>query len=143
MEIRAAEPADATALEPLFTQWGHPLEPGDVTVQVRRWRDTPRAKLRVAVIDGEIAGMAAIAAVPRLGEVGYSAKLTGLVVGDRHRRRGVGRALLDDVTALAANWGCDRIELTSSRIRDAAHAFYVALGYRETSAEQARYVRAL
>ena len=143
MEIRAAEPADVAALEPLFAQWSHPLGPEDLASQVRRWRDTPSAELRVAVIDGEIAGMVAIAAVPRLGEVGYAARLTGLVVGDHHRRRGVGRALVDDVTALARTWGCDRVELTSSRARDAAHAFYVALGYRETSAEQARYVRSL
>ena len=74
---------------------------------------------------------------------GWAARLTGLVVRDGHRRRGIGRALLDEATRQATAWGCDQLELTSSRSRDAAHAFYLAPGYRDTCGDHARYVRAL
>jgi GNAT superfamily N-acetyltransferase len=92
MEIRAVELADVSALGSLFVQWGHPLGPEDLRLQVRRWRDAPLAELYVALVQGELAGMAAIAAAPHLGRLGCTAKLMGLVVGERHRRQGVGHA---------------------------------------------------
>jgi hypothetical protein len=43
----------------------------------------------------------------------------------------------------ARGWGCDRLELTSSRRREAAMAFSAALGFEDWCATSARYVRAL
>jgi len=143
MEIRAVEPADAPALEPLFTQWGHPLGPEELAVQIRSWRDAPAAEFYVAVVQGELAGMAAVAATPHLGRPGRTARLMGLAVRDGYRRRGIGRFLLDEATRRATVWGCDQLELTSSRSRDAAHDFYLALGYRDSCRDHARYVLAL
>jgi GNAT superfamily N-acetyltransferase len=99
MEIRAVELADVSALGSLFVQWGHPLGPEDLRLQVRRWRDAPLAELYVALVQGELAGMAAIAAAPHLGRLGCTAKLMGLVVGERHRRQGVGHARKSCVAA--------------------------------------------
>jgi GNAT superfamily N-acetyltransferase len=143
MEIRTVEIADAPALEPLFAQWGHPLGADEVVSQIRRWHDAPGAEFYVALLDGEIAGMAAVAAAPHLGRLASTAKLMGLVVSDRHRRQGVARSLLDAVTRQARVWGCDQIELTSSRARDVARAFYLALGYRDGCGTHAMYVRSL
>ena len=60
-----------------------------------------------------------------------------------HRRRGVATALMRAAEDLARGWGCDRLELTSTRSRAEAPAFYAALGYEDRSARQARYVRLL
>ena len=48
----------------------------------------------------------------------------------------------DGDPAQARDWACDRLELTSSRSRTEAHAFYPALGYMQ-SERQARYRREL
>ncbi|WP_442929024.1 GNAT family N-acetyltransferase [Modestobacter sp. VKM Ac-2977] len=123
---------------------GAPLGVEDLTVRVQRWRDAAfAAEFYVACVEAELAGMAAVAAVPQFGRVSWTANLMGPAVSDRHRRKGVARALMEQVTSRATTWGCDQIKLTSSRTRDAAHAFYVALGYRDTSAVQARYVGSL
>jgi hypothetical protein len=46
---------------------------------------------------------------------------------------------------LARRWGCDRLEVSSGRRpeRDAAHAFYLAAGFEETSPHSARYWKEL
>jgi hypothetical protein len=74
VEIRTAQLADVPALEPLFEQWGHPLPPEDLRDHVCRWRDAPGAEFSVALVHGELAGMAAIAVVPHLGRPGCAAK---------------------------------------------------------------------
>lgn len=90
-----------------------------------------------------VAGMVAVVALPHLARPGRFARLGGLVVGAAHRRRGVGRELMRAAERRARDWGCDRLELASSRWRTEAHAFYPALGYREVSEQQARYRREL
>ncbi|OZV73089.1 GNAT family N-acetyltransferase [Micromonospora echinospora] len=47
-----------------------------------------------------------------------------------HRRRGVTRALLDTAKRQAEEWGCRRIFLTSEPDNHAAHAAWIALGFR-------------
>ncbi len=39
--------------------------------------------------------------------------------------------------------GCDRIEVTSGRRRDASHPFYLALGFEDLAPKSVRYVRGL
>jgi len=143
VKIRPAERLDAAALVPLYEQWSHPQPAGVIADVLDVWAGADRAEILVAAFDGELAGMAAVSAGPHLAHPGSSARLVGLVVDDRFRRRGVATALLDAAERLAREWGCDRMELTSSRARDAAHLFYPARGYEETSGHHARYVKAL
>jgi GNAT superfamily N-acetyltransferase len=67
----------------------------------------------------------------------------GLAVRADSRRIGAGAALLHAAEEVARGWGCDRVELTSSRWREEAPRFYEALGYEELSGRQARYRRDL
>ncbi|MGS0685499.1 GNAT family N-acetyltransferase [Nakamurella sp. GG22] len=143
MLIRPVRPDDVAGLVPLFAEWGHPLSAADVRAVVAEWGSTDRSEVLVADIDNEIAGMAAVSAGPRFAEPGRQAHLAGLAVAAAHRRRGVGTSLLQAAEGYALGWGCDRLELTSSRSRNEAHDFYPRHGYEETSQHHARYVRLL
>lgn len=144
--IREARRTDAPALVPLYADWDHPATTVVIETVLDAWSRRDDRVILVAdagdAADG-LAGMAAVAAVPHLSRAGGSARLVGLVVGRAHRRRGVASALLDAAEQRAREWGCDQLELTSGRVRDAAHVFYPARGYAETSGHHARYLKRL
>ena len=143
MLIRSAHAGDARALVGLYDDWGHPQPADFIAARLETWRATACAEVLVAELDGSVAGVAAVAATPHFARPGAFARLTGLAVADGFRRRGVGAALVGAAEELARGWHCDRLEVTTSRRRDAAPAFYAALGYRDRSERQARFVREL
>jgi ribosomal protein S18 acetylase RimI-like enzyme len=141
--IRAAHAGDAPALVPIYAAWGHPQPAEVIADRLADWASTPHGRVLVADVDGAVAGVVAVAATPHLARPGRFARLVGLAVADGFRRRGVATALVRAAEAAARDWGCDRIELTSTRSRAEAPAFYAALGYEDRSERQARYVRPL
>jgi GNAT superfamily N-acetyltransferase len=60
-------------------------------------------------------------------------RLTALVVTERARHGGIGRALVAAAERLLAARGCALVEVTSNRRLTDAHAFYGRLGYDTTS----------
>ena len=56
-----------------------------------------------------------------------------LVVGRKHRRRGIGRRLMEAAAAWARGHGAVEVVLTTWVGNDDAEAFYERLGYRELS----------
>ena len=57
------------------------------------------------------------------------AEILHLVVSGRARCGGVGRALVAQVVAWARERGLDRVRVRSNVVRDAAHPFYLSLGF--------------
>ena len=143
MEVRPARAADADALVPVFADWDHELPADAIVERLREWERTPLAEVLVAEVDGAVAGVAAVAAAPHFARPGRFARLIGLAVLASHRRHGIAAALLRAVEDQARAWGCQRVEITSSRWRAQAPAFYEAMGYADRSPQQARYVREL
>jgi GNAT superfamily N-acetyltransferase len=143
VRIRSPVADDVPALVPLFAAWDHPQPAAMIAGRLEAYAATPHAELLVAELDGAVAGLAGVCAEPHLARPALNARLMGLVVGADFRRRGVGEALLRAAEALARDWGCDRMEVTSSRRREAAQAFYPSLGYEEQSATRASFIRPL
>ena len=56
-----------------------------------------------------------------------------LVVRAAHRRRGIGRALMETAHSWAVQRGASDVQLTVWEFNDGARAFYEALGYRTVS----------
>lgn len=89
----------------------------------------PDAAPFLAIADGETAGFIAFRFRRRLNHATFEGWISDLVVRDRFRGRGIGRALL---AAVIAEWrlrGSHRIELEVAYERTAARALYEAAGF--------------
>jgi ribosomal protein S18 acetylase RimI-like enzyme len=133
LRVRRAEPADAPALAALARELNlHQGEPSEHFTRERAlahgFGPQPRFRTHLAELDGEIVGYAID--VPSYStEYGVSGSyLEDLFVLERHRGRGIGRALLRAVaTATTAEdgafvWWC------SKPWNEPAQAFYRRLG---------------
>ena len=94
----------------------------------------PRYDLLVAEEDGIVVGTMVLLIVPNLSHGALPwAIVENVVVDGDHRRRGIGRLLMDYATDRAREAGCYKVQLLSNKKRLEAHRFYQALGF-ETSA---------
>jgi len=143
MMIRNCRPEDSPDIAPLLAQLGYPTSPDQVTRRINEWGADPGRHLLVADVDQTVAGLAALCLIPLIHRDHALARLVALVVDDRHRSAGVGHALLDRAEQIAQQSGCEEMEITSSRSRDAAHRFYRSHGYDDLCETSARFRKQL
>lgn len=124
--VRAARLADAPALAHLLTELGYPQNAEAARSQLSTWAGDPRGIVLLAQSGGLPAGVIAAQAISCLERPGAFARVVALAV-----------------EAWAAEVGCRDVEITSSRRRDSAHAFYEALGFADQCERSARYKRPL
>ena len=80
----------------------------------------------VALVDNSLAGaVIAFRSQDHPDEV----YIQDVMTHPEHRRTGVTRALIGDVRARAAEWGCSRVYLTSEPENVAGHVTWTALGF--------------
>ena len=130
--IRDARPEDAEALARLVGQLGYPTSVEAVARRVERLVSSEADRLLVAEVEGEIVGLASVHISLLLEYDEPAAKLSAIVVDEKHRRRGIGEALVAAMEAEARARGCCLIFLTTSERRGDAHAFYGRIGFEET-----------
>jgi GNAT superfamily N-acetyltransferase len=141
VRIRDARAEDAASLAALLAELGYPDGEAPVRARITALRDDPASFVLVAEED-ELAGLASASVMPLLHEDGSWCRLSALVVAGSSRRAGVGTALVAEVEARARRAGCRYLEVTSGERpgREAAHAFYGALGLEQVSR---RYLKEL
>jgi GNAT superfamily N-acetyltransferase len=126
--IRPARPEDATALAPLSGQLGYPATAAETRSRLSVILDDPEQVVYVAELSGQIIGWIQAALYFTL-ESGAAVELRGLVVDERLRGTGVGRALLHQAERWALEHETPVVRLRCNVIRTGAHAFYQRLGY--------------
>jgi GNAT superfamily N-acetyltransferase len=141
VRIRAVRNGDVAAVTRLLVQLGYPADEERVARRLERLEQSPADGLFVAEVDGEVVGLAGIHVSPSLEYDADAAKVSALVVDERHRHGGVGRALLAAVENEARRRGCALVFLTTAERRKDAHAFYRRLGWEETGRRFARDLR--
>jgi ribosomal protein S18 acetylase RimI-like enzyme len=91
----------------------------------------------IAEVDGEIAGFVDVRVQNNPAHVFFRARrvafVAQLVVKDEHRKRGVGRALMETAAAWARERDCTEITLNVFEFNEPAQRLYRSLGYETVS----------
>jgi putative acetyltransferase len=141
MQIRRAKPSDAASLvkhiqaivaEPVRTAPLYPDEVVDASTErdlIEQYANSPRAIMLVADDDGQLVGDLTLRAISPRRALEHVASL-GMSVRASHRRRGIGRALLEEGIAWAKGVGITRLELYVFADNAPAIALYESLGFQ-------------
>jgi putative acetyltransferase len=149
--VRAAEPDDASELVTLAAAVGR--ESGDWLLTTETWRPVgderrylkavrrhPDAAVLVAVDDdGRVVGRLSLARDPHPASA-HVADL-GLMVAASHRRRGVGRALLEAAVGWARRAGVSKLELHVFPWNEPAIQLYESFGFEREGLRRGHYLR--
>jgi ribosomal protein S18 acetylase RimI-like enzyme len=130
---RSAVEADLPSIVTLLAQIHNdrpPLEPNEREIAAfHEILGSPFRGILVAEGDG-LVGMLDLFIVANLTRGGRPwAGIENFVIDERHRRRGIGRGLLEVALGVARDAGCYKVQLVSHAKRDAAHGLYDALGF--------------
>lgn len=94
----------------------------------------PGCELVVAEEQGEVIGTLMFVIVPNLSHRSLPwAVVENMVVDSKHRRKGIGRLLMDYVLTGAKEAGCYKVQLMSNKSREEAHRFYESIGYKASA----------
>ena len=130
VRVRATRPADAEQLAILCGQLGYPASAEQVRSRLDRiQQDETNAVLVAEGADGQVLGWVQVYVRPLVVD-DLNAELGGLVVDERNRSQGVGRQLMEEAEVWARAHGCEAVNVRSNVIRERAHHFYEAIGYR-------------
>ncbi len=139
MEIREARPDDWTAVAALLAELGRPdvFAGGDAEQHREAYEaylQRPDTVALVAEDDGAVVGFIDMEYRARLNFSSPQAWVPDLIVTERARSHGAGRALLAAAEERARTRGCFALSLESANWRGRAHAFYVREGMEHVSA---------
>jgi ribosomal protein S18 acetylase RimI-like enzyme len=132
VRIRVARLSDAPGLAALMCQLGYETANNEMRARLKSILADSRCSTFVAEIGKELCGMTGTLTHMSHEHDDLSGKIVALVVSNKHRRRGVGRALIAAAEKDFAKRNVMRVTLTTRFERDEAHQFYEKLGYSRT-----------
>jgi GNAT superfamily N-acetyltransferase len=132
--IRHAQPDDWPAVAGLLVELGRGVASGTADDSTHRLQFVGHIRqianvTLVAELDGEVVGVIDMEYHQRLGDHRPQARVHDLVVTERARGRGAGRALLTRAEELARKRGCFRMALVTAAWREDSIAFYEREGW--------------
>jgi len=135
--IRAAEAKDYPQIAQLAGQLGYSSTAEEIARRLAAMEKSLEQGVFVADSgDGRIAGWIGIF-VQHTVESDACVEVSGLVVDEHCRSRGVGLRLLERAEQWAREKGCRAVRLRSNVIRGRAHAFYERHGYEHVKTQKA------
>jgi RimJ/RimL family protein N-acetyltransferase len=151
VEIRHARPEDAATLVQLGASVGR--EEGGWLLNTNGWRSVgeerrylralkryPHAAVFVAEDeDGRLVGRLSLARDNHPSS--HHVADLGLMIASSHRRRGIGRALLEQATSWARDAGVRKLELHVFPWNEAAIALYESFGFEREGVRREHYRR--
>ena len=127
--VRPARASDGNTMAALARQLGYQCTEQEVRKRLGDMNDASRYGVFVAVLpQEEVVGWMG-AYVFHSVELDPFAEISGLVVDETLRSRGIGKALLNAAEDWARSVGCAAISVNSNILRDRAHHFYARNKY--------------
>ncbi len=120
----------------LAGQLGYPCTGAEIRMRLAEMAGSGEHVVYVAQLPGgQIVGWVG-AYILRTVELNCRVEVSGLVVDEEIRSRGIGKALLNAVEAWARTQGCTTISVRSNIIRHRAHRFYLKNGYAHVKSQK-------
>ena len=124
----------------LLTELGYPTTDDRLRSRLRQGHEDSSTTTLVAEAGGEVVGCMSLTFTPYFPDGSTMCRITALVVGSRHRGRGVGSVLVARAIDEARARACATLEVTTAERRTDAQRFYERGGFSRASA---RFVRSL
>jgi len=128
VSIRGARISDAEGIAELTSQLGYEVDVPTVVERLTRILLRSDQQFMIAEFDGRLGGWVH-AVISEYIESERLVMIAGLVVDKNHRKKGIGRTLMEHAERWAKEQGCSIVRLSSSSNRTTAHRFYEVLGY--------------
>ena len=130
IHVRDAEMTDAAGLARLAAQLGYPTEPKEITERLSSAKGPCQERVIVAV-DGtnEVLGWTTVRIAVHIHSAAH-AEISGFVVDQSTRGRGIGRLMMTEVERWSRENGLPAVRLNANITRTGAHRFYESLGFR-------------
>ena len=142
MQIRLAERKDYGQLTGLLRQL-NPSDPEVTEVELKVFQEIIDSKyldLIVAEDKGVLMGSCYLNVIPNITRGGRPyAVIENVITDSTHRKRGIGKALIDRAIEMAWQHNCYKVMLMSGRKQEAVDAFYKQCGF--DSDEKQAYVQ--
>lgn len=136
MLIRFGQVSDAEDIAQLTGQLGYDVSARDVARRLSRILSRSDQRFLVAELDGRPVGWLHAAIAEHVDAEAF-VMISGLVVDQRHRRKGIGRMLMERAEKWARKRGFSIVRLSSTSARIDAHRFYDQLGYTNIKTQYA------
>lgn len=134
--IRPAVPRDYERMAELAEQLGYPCTGNDIQSRLAQMMDAKQHAVYVAELPGgRIAGWIGLYIFRSVEQEGC-AGISGLIVDQQIRSRGIGKLLLDAAENWAQEQGCTAISVHSNITRGRAHRFYGNNGYQHVKTQK-------
>jgi GNAT superfamily N-acetyltransferase len=131
MTIRNASFKDTSVIRDLLEQLGYRVEYPLLMKQVSVLLSNPDNRLLVTEQDNQVVAFCSVCFMQQIENDGELALINYLVVDEKVRGQGIGKALENYVSEIAWSRKCDRIQLHCHEWRTKAHQFYKQRGYQE------------
>ncbi|MFP4635381.1 MAG: GNAT family N-acetyltransferase [Nitriliruptoraceae bacterium] len=139
LQVRKAEPADATRLARLLGGLGHALGDDDVADRLRWFSRSGSDHVLVALSDAHAVGLLTLSVLPRFTDDGRFARITTLATPPSEDRDWIERALLAEAESVAERHRCTEVEVvTDADGLEPSGGSFQALGYTATDEREVR-----